>query len=166
MGLLRRRALDLTARPSHDLRTLLPRNWLCLGRRALRWAAVERRLALAYVQDGTIAGLAAVIFVSRVTEARANAGTGYELAAITAVVFGGTSIFGGTGSVHGTLLRVAAVNVLANGLSRILSIMPFSRELSGILTGALLPLALAAGALMEALSLRRARKSPPGVSSS
>jgi rhamnose transport system permease protein len=61
-----------------------------------------------------------VIFVSRVTEARANAGVGYELAAITAVVLGGTSIFGGVGTVHGTLLGVAAVAVWTNGLSRIL----------------------------------------------
>ncbi len=118
---------------------------------------VERRLALAYVQAGAIAGLAAVIFVSRVTEARANAGTGYELAAITAVVLGGTSIFGGTGSVHGTLLGVAAVAVLANGLSRIVTIMAISRELSGILTGALLLLALAAGSLTKSFSQRRGR---------
>ena len=116
---------------------------------------VERRVALAYTLAGAVAGLAAVIFVSRVTEARANAGIGYELAAITAVVLGGTSIFGGVGTVHGTLLGVAAVAVLANGLSRILSIMNISRELSGMLTGALLLLALAAGAFGKWICTRR-----------
>ena len=118
---------------------------------------VERRVALAYTLAGAVAGLAAVIFVSRVTEARANAGIGYELAAITAVVLGGTSIFGGVGTIHGTLLGVAAVAVLANGLSRILTILSISRELSGMLTGALLLLALAAGAFGKWIAGRRAR---------
>lgn len=118
---------------------------------------VERRIGLAYTMAGAVAGLAAVIFVARVTEARANSGVGYELAAITAVVLGGASIFGGVGSVHGTLLGVMAVAILGNGLSRILSIVSVSRELSGMLTGALLLLALALGALLQKWSARRGK---------
>ena len=65
---------------------------------------VERLVALAYVLSGLVASLAAIIYVAHLGQAKADAGTGYELAAITAVVLGGTSIFGGRGSVPGTLL--------------------------------------------------------------
>jgi rhamnose transport system permease protein len=82
---------------------------------------------------------------------------GYELAAITAVVLGGTSIFGGVGTIHGTLLGVAAVAVLGNGLLRIPELSN-GRELSGMLTGALLLLALSAGAVMKIVATRRAKK--------
>jgi ribose/xylose/arabinose/galactoside ABC-type transport system permease subunit len=113
---------------------------------------VGKRLALAYVLAGLIAGLAAVIYVARVGQAKADAGTGYELLAITAVVLGGASIFGGTGSVHGTLLGVVVLVVLKIGLT--LSDQP--SELAGILTGTLLLAVLASEALAKKISARRA----------
>lgn len=128
---------------------------------------VERRVALAYVLAGVIAALAAIIYTARLGQAKADAGTGYELFAITAVVLGGTSIFGGVGSVHGTLLGVAAIAILNNGLVHARQ----PREVAGMLTGALLLLALSAGVapkLWEAWRTRRRplRPSPPPTDSS
>jgi rhamnose transport system permease protein len=48
-----------------------------------------------YLLSGVVAAIAAIIYTSRLGQAKADAGTGYELIAITAVVLGGTSIFGG-----------------------------------------------------------------------
>jgi rhamnose transport system permease protein len=125
---------------------------------------VERNLSLAYILAGAVAGLAAVIFVARLGEARANAGIGYELLAITAVVLGGTSIFGGSGTVCGTFLGYLAVAILNNGLKRITAydiferpISSVSNEMSGMLTGLLLLVALAAVPVGKAISARRSR---------
>jgi rhamnose transport system permease protein len=71
---------------------------------------------LAYTMSGLMAGVAGFIFTSRVTSTRADAATGLELDVIAAVVFGGTSIFGGRGTILGTALGVVTIQLLRNGL--------------------------------------------------
>lgn len=141
-------------------RTVLGRSFRAIGfsPEGSRYAGipVERRIAFVYVLAGIIAALAGIIYTARLGQAKADAGFGYELYAITAVVLGGTSIFGGIGSVHGTLLGVAAIAVLTKGL--IYAREP--QEVGGILTGVLLLLALLASTVAKALA-NRTRANPP-----
>lgn len=113
---------------------------------------VDRRLTLVYVLCGMTASLAAVIFVAHLGQAKADAGTGYELLAITAVVLGGTSIFGGRGSVTGTLLGWLAIAILQQGLT----LSDWPRELAGILTGVLLIAAIVLNQLLVKMGQRKA----------
>ena len=119
-------------------RTVYGRSLYAIGFSAegARYAGINvaRRLAFVYVLSGLISSLAAIIYVAHLGQAKSDAGTGYELMAITAVVLGGTSIFGGRGTVLGTVLGLLAIVILQNGLR--LSAQPV--ELAGILTGALL----------------------------
>lgn len=78
---------------------------------------VDRTILLIYTASGLISGLAAIIFVSRVSTTRSDMGTGLELDVITAVVLGGTSIFGGRGTIIGTLLGLMLMQALKNGLA-------------------------------------------------
>ncbi len=78
---------------------------------------VNRYLLLIYTFSGFMSGVAGYIFVSRVSTTRSDMGTGIELDVIAAVVLGGTSIFGGTGSVAGTMIGVVLIQLLKNGLA-------------------------------------------------
>jgi len=95
---------------------------------------VARRLGLVYVLSGIVSSLAAIVYVAHLGQARSDAGNGYELDAITAVVLGGTSVFGGRGTVLGTVLGLFSISVLRDGLR--LAALP--SELAGVLTGILL----------------------------
>jgi ribose/xylose/arabinose/galactoside ABC-type transport system permease subunit/ABC-type sugar transport system substrate-binding protein len=95
---------------------------------------VERVIRWTYIISGALAALAGTIYVSRIGQAKADAGLGYELSAIAAVVLGGTSIAGGRGTLHGTLLGLLSLIILQNGLR--LSGQP--SEIAGIFTGAIL----------------------------
>ncbi len=78
---------------------------------------VDRYKLVIYTLSGFMASLAACIFVSRVSTTRSDMGTGLELDVIAAVVLGGTSIFGGVGTVAGTVLGFVMIQLLKNGLS-------------------------------------------------
>lgn len=119
-------------------RTAVGRSFYAIGFSAegARYAGIPvvRRLSLIYRLSGFTASLAAIIYVAHLGQAKSDAGTGYELMAITAVVLGGTSIFGGRGRILGTVLGLFIIVVLQNGLR--LSALP--TELAGILVGVLL----------------------------
>jgi rhamnose transport system substrate-binding protein len=133
-------------------RTTIGRGLYAIGHSAAgaRYAAVPvtKRIALVYLLSGFSAGLASIIYVAHLGQAKADAGTGYELIAITAVVLGGTSIFGGSGTIAGTALGLTAIVILQNGLR----LSGWPAELAGISTGVLLVLTIA---------LERFAKAPP-----
>ncbi len=78
---------------------------------------VERVLLTVYVVCGLGAGLAGVLVASRLGAGYPKAGELYELDAVTAVVVGGTSLFGGRGSIWGTLAGAFFIGILNNGLN-------------------------------------------------
>ncbi len=86
---------------------------------AARFSAlpVDRVKLIVYTLSGLASGLAAWVLVSRVTTTRMDMGTGYELDVIAAVVLGGTSIFGGAGTIWGTVIGLAMIQLLKNGLA-------------------------------------------------
>ena len=85
---------------------------------AARFSGVPiRRVKIAlYTGTGFLVALAAIIYTSRVSTARADSGTGLELDVIAAVVLGGASIYGGKGTIAGTVLGLLIIATLRNGL--------------------------------------------------
>jgi ribose transport system permease protein len=77
---------------------------------------VDRIKLSVYTLGGLLAGAAGLIVTARLDSAQPNAGRGYELDSIAAVVIGGTSLSGGRGNVLGTVLGCLIIGVLNNGL--------------------------------------------------
>jgi ribose transport system permease protein len=95
---------------------------------------------LTFVLSGLLAGVGAVFQVARLSSADPNAGNGFELGAIAAVVIGGTSLMGGRGSVIRSFLGVLIITVLQTGLAQVGATEPTKR----LITGAVIVLAVVA----------------------
>ena len=78
---------------------------------------VTRRLLLVYCVSGTMAGLASIIFLARLNSAEADIGESLTLPAIAAVLIGGTSLFGGVGTVFGTFIGALILTLVLNGMN-------------------------------------------------
>jgi fructose transport system permease protein len=111
--------------------------------------ATRRVLLAVYAVAGALYGVAALLLVARTGVGDPNAGSTENLDAITAVVLGGTSLFGGRGVVLGTLVGALIVGVFRNGLT----LMGVSSVYQILVTGVLVILAVA----MDQLSRRGAR---------
>jgi len=115
--------------------TVLGRHMLALGanEETARLSGIRTRLIklVVYTASGMLAAVAAVIHCSRLTAADPNAGAGYELQAIAAVVIGGTSLMGGRGSVVNTFFGVVIIAVLESGLVQIGAQEPIKRLVTG-----------------------------------
>jgi len=88
---------------------------------------VNRIKFLVYLLGGALAGVAGLLVTARLDSATPNAGLGYELDSIAAVVIGGTSLSGGRGTIIGTVLGCLIIGVLNNGLV-LLEVSPFWQQ--------------------------------------
>jgi len=78
---------------------------------------IRARLNLVYALSGAMAGLAAVVYLARLNSAEADIGEPLTLPAIAAVLIGGTSLFGGVGSLLGTLIGALTLTLVVNGMN-------------------------------------------------
>jgi ribose transport system permease protein len=123
-------------------RTALGRYTFAIGsnEEAVRLSGVnvDRWKIAIYSLAGSVCGVAGLLLASRINSAQPALGQGYELDAIAAVVIGGTSLSGGTGTILGTIIGAFIMSVLTNGL-RILSV---AQEWQFVVTGVIIILAV------------------------
>jgi ribose transport system permease protein len=99
---------------------------------------VPRYKLMVYTISGFTAAIAGMVLTSRLMSGQPNAGVGFELDAIAAVVLGGTAIAGGRGAIVGTLVGAMMLGVLNNGLN----LMGVSPYVQNVIKGAIILLAI------------------------
>jgi rhamnose transport system permease protein len=119
----------------------------------------DRRVLVAFILAGALAGLGGVLFTARFGTVDATAGVGYELTVIAAAVVGGVAIFGGTGSVYGAALGALLLGTITSSLI-VLKVEAFWQQAA---IGALLLIAISVDRLLAlrveaALRRRSARR--------
>jgi ribose transport system permease protein len=132
-------------------RTVFGRYAVAIGanEEAVRLSGIDPRpvKVAVFMLAGALAGLAGIVNTARLGAADPNAGIGFELQAIAAVVVGGTSLMGGRGSVVGSFLGVLVIAVLASGLAQAGAQEPTKRMVTGVV--------IAGAAIADALRRRR-----------
>jgi ribose transport system permease protein len=127
--------------------------------------STDRVKILAFMISGVLAATAGFILTARLGTAQPTAGTGLELAAIAAVIIGGTSLAGGRGALLGTLVGAVLLAMIDNGLN-LLNVSPF---LQSVVKGAVILLAVFvdrnSGVLMRIFRSGRANAATPGTAS-
>lgn len=117
-------------------RTVFGRYLIAIGtnEQAVRLAGINPRSAkiAVFAVLGLITGLGAIFYTSRLGSSDPNAGVGFELSAIAAVVIGGTSLMGGRGSVVNTFFGVLIIATLEAGLAQVGATEPTKRVITGV----------------------------------
>lgn len=106
---------------------------------------IRRVTFMVYVLSGTFAAIAGVLIAARLASGSSNTGMFFELEVITAVVLGGTNLFGGRGTIVGTVLGALVLGVILNGLV-LLGVSPFYVQ---VVTGVILLAAVTANAHID-----------------
>ncbi|MEV4290829.1 ABC transporter permease [Nonomuraea bangladeshensis] len=106
---------------------------------------VNRVLFAGFLLSGACMALAGLMVTSQLGSSSANTGVGLELAVVTAVILGGTSLSGGTGTIGGTVVGLLIVGVLSNGLT----LLNVDSSWQQVATGVLLILAVAVDRLRQ-----------------
>jgi rhamnose transport system permease protein len=122
---------------------------------------VDRAKISVFVISGVTMGIGAMMSISRLSVARYNVAMGDELAVITAVVLGGTDIFGGRGSIFGTVVALFLLGILRRGMG----VANIAAEKQLAVTGSLLVIAVILANLTNKLgATTRSKRAAPATS--